>query len=373
MLALYIISSLVIIQAWLYMTTYVNRYAMWRWYEYALTVVNMAATIVMSTTISESYIEGGTAFVISMIVMISCVGTLYAIQLYIEKQDVAAARNSFEIIMVVLLIYGASLVLSLCGFKEESLLINVFAVILGIALLLFKHGDYDLKIISLPHLIERLELLTIITFGEGIVAITGFFTVSEISAVSVMIFLTLIFMFGSYVAQVHYICNHHQLKRSSAITASHYFIVLSINLVTVALLYFKDDSADHLFTACLMSASLAMFHVALLSTSSLNLPEFSCGRHDMLKSLALVGAGASVIFAFMDGPYGFIVGSLVATGGNFYMLWRKYSSNRCVNVIHSVKRGRWATASATSFVLHRAKQERPLGVNTAPHASGISS
>ncbi len=122
-----------------------------------------------------------------------------------------------------------------------------------------------------------------------------------------------------------------------------------------------------------MSASLAMFHVALLSTSSLNLPEFSCGRHDMLKSLALVGAGASVIFAFMDSPYGFIVGSLVATGGNFYMLWRKYSSNRCVNVIHSVKRGRWATASATSFVLHRAKQERPLGVNPAPHASGISS
>jgi low temperature requirement protein LtrA len=183
----YIVSSMVIIQAWLYMTTYVNRYAMWRWYKYALTVVNMAAAIVMSTTISESYIEGGTAFVISMIVMISCVGTLYAIQLYIEKQDVAAARNSFEIIMVVLLIYGASLVLSLCGFKEESLLINVFAVILGIALLLFKHGDYDLKIISLPHLIERLELLTIITFGEGIVAITGFFTVSEISAVSVMI------------------------------------------------------------------------------------------------------------------------------------------------------------------------------------------
>ena len=50
MFAIYIVSSMIIIQAWLYMTNYVNRYCTWRWYEYVLVTVNMAAAIMMSNT-----------------------------------------------------------------------------------------------------------------------------------------------------------------------------------------------------------------------------------------------------------------------------------------------------------------------------------
>ena len=41
----YLVISFVILQAWLYLTNYVNRYGRWKWHEYALTSVNMTATV----------------------------------------------------------------------------------------------------------------------------------------------------------------------------------------------------------------------------------------------------------------------------------------------------------------------------------------
>ena len=37
----YLVVCFVILQAWLYLTNYVNRYGRWKWYEYGLTAVNM--------------------------------------------------------------------------------------------------------------------------------------------------------------------------------------------------------------------------------------------------------------------------------------------------------------------------------------------
>ena len=143
-------------------------------------------------------------------------------------------------------------------------------------------------------------------------------------------------MFGSYVCQVHYLCDHHQVTNPNKMTWSHYLIVISINLVTVAFIYFHSEEADHLFTASLMIVSLLAFYLALFSTSWYYRPEFCRTWRDAIATIVFIAAGAAVIFGFMDSPYGFLVGSAIATSGNFFYIWHKYSSNRCVNVIHSV-------------------------------------
>ena len=48
----YIVVCFVILQAWLYLTNYVNRYGGWKWYEYVLTAVNMTAAVYMANTIT---------------------------------------------------------------------------------------------------------------------------------------------------------------------------------------------------------------------------------------------------------------------------------------------------------------------------------
>ena len=51
----YLIVSLVVLQAWLYMTNYVNRYGAWQWHEYLLASINLTAAVYVSNTISSDY------------------------------------------------------------------------------------------------------------------------------------------------------------------------------------------------------------------------------------------------------------------------------------------------------------------------------
>lgn len=335
MFAIYIVSSMIIIQAWLYMTNYVNRYCTWRWYEYVLVTVNMAAAIMMSNTITTSWVEATDAFILSMMAMIGCIAILYWIQIYVERQDTCAAKHTLQILIVILAIYSVALALSIMGYKELAMMINVGNIVLGMILPFIKKGEYDLKIVSFPHMVERLELLTIITFGEGIVGIAVFFDYSDINLVPLFTFLVLIFMFGAYVCQVHYMCNHHQVTNPNKITWGHYFIIIAINLVTVSLLYFHSDEAEHLFTAELMIGAVTAFYLSLYTVSWYYHPEFTHTLKDLLVTVVFILIGAALVFGFMDSPYGFLVGAAVATGGNFFYTWHKYASNRCVNVIHS--------------------------------------
>jgi len=336
MLGVYLVTSMVIIQAWLYMTNYVNRYCTWRWYEYVLVVINMGAAILMSNTITENWLDASSTFVVAMMVMIGCVAVLYMIQIYVQKQDIKAAKHTLDILFVILAVYLVALIMNLIGYREESLFIVVANVFLGMFLPFFKRGEYDLKIVSFPHMVERLELLTIITFGEGIVGITRFFDIMELSPIASMVFMILIFMFGSYVAQVHYLCNHHQVVNANRMTWSHYMIIIAINMVTVSLIYFHDAGADHLFTATLMVVSMAAFYVALMSTSHYYKEEFPWSYKDLVFILIPICIGAAITYCFIGSPYGFLVGALIASGCNFVYIWHKYSSNRCVNVIHTV-------------------------------------
>lgn len=94
MFAHYFILSMVIIQAWLYMTNYVNHYCRWRWYEYLAVVINMSAAIVMSQTISESWTEYTRSLISSMMVMFACIASLYYLECRSGEDDPEYARTT---------------------------------------------------------------------------------------------------------------------------------------------------------------------------------------------------------------------------------------------------------------------------------------
>ena len=80
----YVIYCLVILQSWLYLTNYVNRYGKWRWYEIVITSINMIAALYMSNTIGNNTVSPA-AFNLSMLVMLLCVLIMYVIE-YLKKR-----------------------------------------------------------------------------------------------------------------------------------------------------------------------------------------------------------------------------------------------------------------------------------------------
>lgn len=236
----YIVVCFVILQAWLYLTNYVNRYGRWKWYEYAFTAVNMIAAVYMANTISADWNRMSMTFNLAMLVMLLCVAAMYLIQVGLKEQDTAAAKNSLTILAVNCFLYFAAFLASMLRADQAVIWLDVVAVLTGAFLPFVIRGKFDARIISFPHLVERFELITIITFGEGVVGMTDYFDVHAFSLRPVLVFAVILSLFGGYVTQIHYLCNHHRTARSLRLMFSHYFIVISVNLVTIAFKFLEN-------------------------------------------------------------------------------------------------------------------------------------
>ena len=320
----YLVISFVILQAWLYLTNYVNRYGRWKWYEYALTAVNMTATVYMANTISPDWADMSLTFNLAMLVMLLCVLAMYAIQVCKQNQDPGAAKNSITILSVDCILYFVAFLASVFQADSIVLWLDAVAVLVGAFLPFFIRGKFDISIISFPHLAERFELITIITFGEGIVGMTDFFDVRNFSFRPILVFAVVLALFGCYVVQIHYLCNHHRVERALRLMFSHYFIVIAVNLVTVAFKFLNNPEANGIFTAGLMSVAFVLFFISIYSDSTYYHEKFRFLTVDGMIAAGCILLGAVLMFFLNRSIYGFLVGALVAAAGNFILLILKY-------------------------------------------------
>ncbi|MDO5859896.1 low temperature requirement protein A [Methanobrevibacter sp.] len=319
----YLITSFVILQAWLYFTNYVNRYGRWKWYDYALACVNMIAVIYMANTISHDWQSMAFPFDLAMLILLLTVVALYSIQAYKEKSMVGAAGNSITILTVVCTIYVIAILSIFFNFSGYVIWINVVAVLTGAFLPFFIRGKFDKSIISFPHLVERFELLTIITFGEAIVGLTHFFDTSNFNFVPILVFFIVLTMFGSYVIQIHYLMEHNRVERSLRLMFSHYFIVISINLVTVALELIHSGEVNHLFASGLMIGSLVIFYLSIMANKEYYRKNIKLTKKDIILMIMATFVGMAIVLIFISNLYAFLIGSLTITFGNFGVLLTK--------------------------------------------------
>ena len=325
----YMITCFVILQAWLYFTNYVNRYGRWEWQDYIIVAINMVAVIFMANTISLDWSRMYLAFDVSMLIILLTIVLLYSVHAKRENSLKGVAGNSITILSIVCTIYVVAILFSFFNFTEYVIWLNVLAVLSGAFLPFFIRGNFDKSIINFPHLVERFELLTIITFGEAIVGMTHFFDVSDLTPVPVLLFLIILTMFGSYVIQIHRLMDHNRVERSLRLMFSHYFIVISINLVTVALELIHSGEVNSMFASGLMVASLIVFYVSLMANKEYYRQNIKLTKKDIYKMIMVFVVGMAVILMFISNLYAFLIGSLIITFGNFSILQMK--CKRCLS------------------------------------------
>ena len=241
-----------------------------------------------------------------------------------ENSMTGAAGNSITILSVVCTIYIIAILCTLFNLTDYVIWINVISVLTGAFLPFFIRGKFDKSIISFPHLVERFELLTIITFGEAIVGLTHFFDISTFNFIPILVFFIILTMFGSYVIQIHHLMEHHRVERSLRLMFSHYFIIISINLVTVALELIHSGEADMLFAGGLMIVSLIIFYLSIMVNKEYYKQNTMLTKKDMLLMVGNTVLGILIILLFFSNLYAFLVGSLIITLGNFGVLLIKY-------------------------------------------------
>ncbi len=325
----YAVLTLVVLQAWLYMTNYVNRYGRWRWFEYAIATVNMAATVYVANTISSNWEGMHAAFNIGMLVMLLSVALLYFVQTRLREQDPAAARNSLSILGVVCLVYLLAIAAGALGVSSEVIIwIDVAAVLCGAFLPFFIRGHFDTSIIDWHHLVERFELLVIITFGEAVVGMTGYFDVSGFTIVPLMVFGVILLQFGSYVTQIHNLVEHHSQQRGLLLMFSHYFIVIAVNMMTVALKLPEEGHFEGWAITGMMVISLVMFYVALGANRRYYKEGVVASTAEKAVNVAGIVVGCVVVLASNADIYPFLTGTLIVAASNFGVLARRQLVHR---------------------------------------------
>ena len=324
-LFIYIITSFVILQGWLYFTNYVNRYGKWRWYEYLIAVVNMISVMYLANTISTNWIEMALPFNISMLIMLFTVLILYIIQSKAEKTKNSAANNSISILSIVCFIYIIALIAIFLKRNDIVIWIDVIAVLCGAFLPFFIRGKFNKSIINFPHLVERFELLTIITFGEAVVGISHFFDVTSFNITPILVFLIIISMFGFYVVQIHELMNHMRNERSLRLMFSHYFIVISINLITVAFEWLYSGEVNNTLISLVTIISLIIFYISVLANKEYYRSNVKLLKSDIIKMILVSICGILITLIFINIEYAFYIGILVMTLGNFLVIHEKIS------------------------------------------------
>ena len=131
-------------------------------------------------------------------------------------------------------------------------------------------------------------------------------------------------MFGSYVIQIHRLMEHQRVERSLRLMFSHYFIVISINLVTVALELIRSAEVNSLFASGLMIVSLVIFYLSIMANKEYYKQNVRLTRGDVLLMIITTIVGIAIILLFTSNLYAFLIGSLIITFGNFEILLTKH-------------------------------------------------
>ncbi|MCT1191674.1 low temperature requirement protein A [Lactococcus lactis] len=114
--------------------------------------------------------------------------------------------------------------------------------------------------INFPHLIERLSLLIIITFGEMIIDIAPTFKAEHLSIVSFIIFFAVVNLFMIYIVELDHLINLQQIRETGnrAIYA-HYLILFGLSFITVCLGEIGISKIITAITIYILYGGLALF------------------------------------------------------------------------------------------------------------------
>ena len=124
--------------------------------------------------------------------------------------------------------------------------------------------------VNLPHLIERVSLLVIITFGEMVTGLANFFTVENFSIYSVLNFVIMLSLFLFYFGEFDHAIDEGSNQKGLFIIYSHYPIFIGLMLMTASMGFLLNPEANLLVAISFFYIGIGLFQAAVLANGPYN-------------------------------------------------------------------------------------------------------
>lgn len=146
--------------------------------------------------------------------------------------------------------------------------------------------------IHFSHLIERLSLLVIITFGEMIIGIAPYFSIEAFSFSSLFPFLIVANLFLFYITEIDQLIDVNKTNVSgNGAIYYHYFIFFGLSFITAAFTLLQEHQLSNDAIVGLLYGGIFLFLVGILLHAPYNKAGYSWTRTFYLAELALPTIG----------------------------------------------------------------------------------
>lgn len=279
---LFVLICIMLMQSWMYQTTFINKYGKNSLSDYIGLFINMAGAIFVSISINTTWDKTFYLFNFGMLIM-NC-SLIY--QFLLEKRRVTYNKTVYNELNSFLILLAISSLLSFLGLivgYRYGIYLCVCAYLFQAYFPIFFKDKFLPQTLNFPHLIERNSLITIILFGEGIVSIAQLIKNEHIYFLAILFFLLIIILFAIYQYQIEKLMNHR--LKNNGIMYMHIHILLTIGILTIissfsyiAMIHVKDIYLN--IGLLLLLQGLIIYYICLFSLTYYNRKEYSITKKD---------------------------------------------------------------------------------------------
>ena len=294
-LLVYIAAFIGILSIWFFMTYYTNRYAQINRNDVYGIIALMF--IVGQMAINMTATPSTLVFLIYQILYALAYGVILLLYYLHGRRNSHFDEDmiyTMRILALVVAFHTTHVLLVLFGLMQISDLVFLYPF-LPLLLVSITRWNYRIRV-NFPHLVERCQLITIISFGETVIALINNYPLNKMPVESLIFFFAMAFLFIMYISQTFLNMDHHQDANPRTLIFSHVSLIMGLNLFTIALEKLPHHLNDLAIIYFLIGINL--YYLSLLANSTYNKEGFQINKKQFLVYLLILAGFSLAICLF---------------------------------------------------------------------------
>ena len=268
MFAAYLLCSLTVIQIWSFSTYYINMHGRNGLREHVFILINMFLLYFLGEGTRADWQQQQLQYVLAWALILINIGTQYILELRNRKNDPMIFRQTRR--MLIVLFGEAAIVLCILPvYHATGVNLAPAAILYGIVGTMVHGKNAKVRLVDFTHLSERIMLYVVFTFGEMIIALSGYFE-GELTVNSVyfalMSFLIVVGLFLSYGTVYDHLIDREMSTPGLIYMLLHIILIFALSLITDSLEFMRNDEINLLPKMILLILSVLMFYLPLFFT-----------------------------------------------------------------------------------------------------------
>ena len=294
----FLMTLLVLVNSWMIQTVYTNRYGKNSLFNMTVMFINMAMLLLISNMITNDWQSYFHTFCWTVGTLTLTLFLQYLVE-YLRKSTTPANRKSIKGFLWMTGLRTLAIYIAALLPIDFGIYVYMLGILLTFVMPIILTRHTSLFQINLPHLIERISLLVIITFGEMIMGLADFFTLENFSIHSILYFIIMVNLFMNYFGKFDHAIDEEGKNKGIFLIYSHYPIFIGLIMVTVSMSFLVNPEVHHHFATGFFYTGIGLFQAAILANGYFNKSYLKYDKlyYGLQAAFFLIGLVLSLLFS----------------------------------------------------------------------------